>query len=183
MKVWTVWITGLPGSGKSTIAQSLHQRLERNGIPSQILAMDMLRQAMTPEPTYSEEERRSVYATIVFIAGLLNQNGINVIIDATGNLREYRQRARQEIKNLIIAYAKCPIETSMERESERLDSQGAPRQIYRRGLEGRSSTVPGINVPYEEPLDAEVIVETDKMTLAESAQKIADTIIARFEEE
>ncbi|MDQ1278896.1 MAG: adenylylsulfate kinase [Thermoproteota archaeon] len=138
---------------------------------------------MTPQPTYSEEERRSVYATIVFIAALLNQNGINVIIDATGNLKEYRQKAREEIKNLIIAYAKCPIETSMERESERLDSQGAPRGIYRKGIEGKSATVPGINVPYEEPLDAEVIVETDKIAPAESAQKIRDTIIARFEEQ
>jgi adenylylsulfate kinase len=182
MKVWTVWITGLPGSGKSTVTKSLRQRLERNGVPSQILGVDMLRQAMTPQPTYSEEERRSVYATLVFIAKLLNQNGINVIIDATANLREYRDRGRQELRNLIIAYTKCPIETSMQRESERRDSQGAPRGIYQKGLEGKSTTVPGINVPYEEPTDADVIVETDKITPTEAAEKIANTITAHFGE-
>lgn len=172
----------MPGSGKSTIAQSLHSRLERNGSPSQILSTDMLRQAMTPQPTYSEEERKNVYATIIFIANLLNQNGINVIIDATGNLREYRQRGRQELKNFILAYAKCPLETSMKRESRRRNSFGAPKEIYRKGLEGRSSTVPGINVPYEEPLDADVVVETDKMTLIECAEKIAEAITTRFAE-
>lgn len=182
MEAWTVWITGLPGSGKSTVAQTLLSRLEGENIHAQILSTDMLRQVMTPQPTYSEEERWNVYATIVFITKLLNQNGVNVIIDATANLREYREMGRRELKNFILIYAKCPLEICVEREEGRRISFGAPREIYLKGFDGRSSTVPGINVPYEEPLDADVVVETDKMTAMECAEKIVEAIITRFAE-
>ena len=170
----------MPGSGKSTIAQALLSRLEEEEIHVQILTMDMLRGVMTPKPSYSEEERENVYATIVFVAKLLNQNGVNIIIDATGNLRRYRDRGRRELKNLLIAYAKCSLEVCMEREMGRKFTFGAPREVYKKGLEGRSSTVPGINVPYEEPLDAEVVVETDKLMPQECAEKIVEAIMIRF---
>jgi len=180
MKAWTVWITGLPGSGKSTIAQALLSRLKKMENHVQILSTDMLRRVMTPKPSYSEEERENVYATVVFIAKLLNQNGVNVIIDATGNLRRYRDKCRQELENFILVYAKCPLEVCMEREMRRKSTFGAPREIYKKGLEGRSSTVPGINVPYEEPLDADIVVETNKLTPPECAEKIVEAIMIRF---
>ena len=182
MKAWTVWITGLPGSGKSTVAQTLLSRLEGENIHAQILSTDMLRQVMTPKPSYSEGERQNVYATVVFIAKLLNQNNVNVIIDATGNLRKYRDLGRRELVNSILVYAKCPLEICLKREAARKVSFGAPSEIYLKGLDGRSSTVPGINVAYEEPLDADVVVETDKMTPTRCAEKIVEAIITRFTE-
>ncbi|MEM3593706.1 MAG: adenylyl-sulfate kinase, partial [Candidatus Jordarchaeaceae archaeon] len=101
---WTVWICGRPGSGKSTIARALESLLKEKGIRAQILSTDTLRKVVTPEPTYSEKERKIVYATLVFIAKILNQNGVNVILDATANLKAYRDIGRREIENLIIAY-------------------------------------------------------------------------------
>ena len=92
-----------------------------------------------------------------FIAKLLNENGVNTIIDATGNKRKYRDLARATLTNFALAYTKCPLEICIERENIRKMIFGAPSEIYRKGYNGRSTTVPGLNVPFEEPLDAETV--------------------------
>jgi adenylylsulfate kinase len=177
MTAWTLWITGLPGSGKSTIAYALQSTLKIKGIHTQILSTDDLRKVMTPKPTYSGEEREKIYATIVFIAKLLNQNGINTIIDATGNLRLYRALARNTLKPFAIAYAKCSLNVCIRREEERGETFGAPTEIYKKGKDGRSITVPGLNVPYEEPRNADIVVDTEKLIIAECVEKIYNFII------
>jgi adenylylsulfate kinase len=98
---WCVWITGLPGSGKSTIAHLLSKELRSLGIHVCVLSSDALRKVMTPNPRYTEEERDVVYGTLVYIAKLLTDNGVNVIIDATGNRRKYRDNARREISQFM----------------------------------------------------------------------------------
>lgn len=178
---WCVWVTGLPGSGKSTIAHALLEKLRDGGTHAQIVSSDMLRKVVTPNPTYSEEERDIVYGTVVLLAKLLTDNGVNVIIDATGNRRKYRERARQEIARFIEAYVRCPLEICIERESRRKGfAYQAPEDIYKRGFIGESKTVPGLGVPYEEPLKPEVTVESDKMTAKECADRIFEAIIDRF---
>jgi adenylylsulfate kinase len=173
---WCVWVTGLPGSGKSTVASLLQRKLKAKKIPAQLISIDMLRHAVTPKPTYSEEERDIVYAALVFTAKLLTENGINVIIDATGNRRRYRDQAREQIKKYVEVYLRCPIDLCIQRETQRKNTYQAPKQIYKKGLAGTSRTVPGINVPYEEPTHPELIIETNKQTPERSAQKIFDTI-------
>lgn len=182
MKAWTLWITGLPGSGKSTLARALHARLEAEGIHTQILSTDDLRKVMTPKPMYSEEERENVYATLVFVAKLLNQNGVNTIIDATGNLRRYRELAREDLESFAIAYVKCPLEVCVKRERGRRRCFSAPKEIYEKGSDGRSATVPGLNVPYEEPLDAEIVVETDKETIGECVGGLFRFVLSSLEQ-
>ncbi|MHA1608193.1 MAG: adenylyl-sulfate kinase [Candidatus Freyarchaeota archaeon] len=177
---WSVWILGLPGSGKSTIARALQSMLRERGINVQVLSTDILRKVVTPNPTYSEEEREIVYGVLVFIAKLLNDNGVNVIIDATANREAYRERGRKEIKNLLFAYVKCPLEVCMEREATRKETYGAPREIYKKGLTGESQTVPGIGVPFEEPKNPDVVVESDKLPPEECAQRILEVILERF---
>ena len=177
MTAWTLWITGLPGSGKSTLANVLAHRLKTKEIHIQILSVDVLRRVMTPKPSYSEEERENVYATIVYVASLLNQNGVNTIIDGTGNLRKYRELACKTLRNFAIAYAKCSLEISMKRESGRRNFYGAPADIYRKGQTSKSKTVPGLNVPYEEPLDAEVVVFTDRQTIEETVEILFNFVL------
>jgi len=177
---WTVWIFGLPGSGKSTIARELQRLLAENGIKSQILSTDLLRKVVTPNPTYSEEEREIVYGVLVFIARLLNDNEVNVIIDATANRRAYREKGRKEIENIMFAYVKCPLEVCMTREATREETYGAPRKIYEKGLSGESRTVPGLGVPFEEPENPDVIVESDKFPPKECAIKIFNTMLSKF---
>ncbi len=177
---WCVWVTGLPGSGKSVVSEALHNLLERKGIHAQILASDALRKVLTPKPTYSLEERDIVYATLVYIAKLLTKNGVNVIIDATGNLRRYRENARKQITRFMEAYLECPLEVCFQRESKRGKTYEAPKQIYAKALEGKAPTVPGVGQPYEPPLNPEITLDTTKFTPKECAEKIFEIILKCF---
>jgi len=176
MNGWCVWVTGLPGSGKSVVSQALQKLLKQKGIHAQLLPSDVLRKILTPKPTYSLEERNTVYATLVYIAKLLTQNNINVIIDATGNLRRYRQNARKQIPRFIEAYLKCPLNVCIKRETRRQKTHQAPKQIYKKAQKGKAPTVPGIGQPYEPPLNPEITINTTKNTPKQAAQKILQTI-------
>jgi len=177
---WCVWITGLPGSGKSVVSKALLKLLTEKGIHTQLLASDALRKVLTPKPTYSLEERDMVYATLAYIAKLLTQNGVNVVIDATGNLRRYRENARKQISRFMEAYLECPLEVCMKREARRGKTYQAPKQIYAGALEGKAPTVPGIGQPYEPPLKPEITIDTTKYTPEQCAQKILETVMQRF---
>ena len=177
---WCVWVTGLPGSGKSVVANSLREKLQRHNIKAQILSSDTLRKAVTPEPTYTEEERDIFYNALVLVAQHLTENGINVIIDATGNRRRYRQSARTKIRQFIEAYLNCPLKVCMERETKRGKTFQAPKDIYKRAIKGEAPTVPGIGAPYEAPLHPEVIVDSEKLSPEECAQDIYRKIAKTF---
>ncbi len=174
---WCVWITGLPGSGKSVVSRALIELLKEKKIKVQLLSSDELRKTLTPKPTYSLEERDVVYTTMTYIAKLLTENGVNVLIDATGNLRKYRDTARIQIPCFIEAYLECPVEVCMQREAERKETFHAPTQIYSKALKNRkSSTVPGVGQPYETPLKPEVSVNNFKLSPEETAKKILEAI-------
>lgn len=163
-----LWITGLPGSGKSSIAELLKMR--HQGFV--ILNMDELRKTVTPEPSYSDQEREAVYRCLVFVAKKMTELGHDVIIDATGNKRRWRELARQLIPQYAEVYLKCSLEECMKRERQRLETHGAPQGIYEKGEKG--SPVPGMTVPYEEPLNPEIVVDTDETS--------ADEIVRQIEE-
>lgn len=169
---WCVWVTGLPGSGKSVVSEALLKLLNQRGISAQLLSSDALRRILTPKPSYSLEERNIVYATLVYIAKLLTQNGANIVIDATGNLRRYRENARKEIQKFIEAYLECPLKVCMEREARRGKTYHAPKQIYTSALKGKASTVPGIGQPYEPPLKPEIAINTTENTPEQAARQI-----------
>ena len=177
---WCVWVTGLPGSGKSSVARALINKLKKRGIHAQIVSSDMLREVVTPAPTYSEEERDMVYGAIVFVAELLTRNGVNVVIDATANRRKYRDDARRQIPRFMEAYLKCPLEVCVQRETKRKETFHAPEGIYRKAFTGRSATVPGVGVPYEEPLNPEVVVDADKLDAEECAERILEALTKVF---
>jgi len=177
---WCVWITGLPGSGKSVVSQALLKLLDQKNVQAQLLSSDALRKVLTPRPTYSVEERGVVYATLVYLAKLLTQNGITVVLDATGNLRSYREAAREELAKFMEVYLECPLDVCIQREARRKKTYQAPKQIYTRAKEGKAPTVPGIGQPYEPPLNPELTIDTSKYTPGESAHRILELLIERF---
>jgi len=174
---WCVWITGLPGSGKSVVSEALLVLLDKKGVEAQLLSSDGLRKVLTPKPTYSTEERDRVYATLVYFAEILTRNGVNVVIDATGNLKRYREQARKQIPKFSEAYLECPLEVCMEREARRGKTHQAPKQIYSEALKGKAPTVPGVGQPYEPPLAPEVTINTMHDSPEQAAQKILDSLL------
>jgi len=160
-----IWITGLPGSGKTTIAEKVAETLG-----AKHLQLDQVRKVITPDPDYSDKERGIVYASLAYMAHLLVDLRIPVVIDATANRREYRDLARKLIPRFVEVYVECPIEVCMERERER-DAGYAPARIYAGA--GKGGTVPGVDVEYEAPLHPEVVVQSDLM----DADACADQIV------
>lgn len=176
-----LWLTGLPGSGKTTIRVEVERLLMREGVEPVVLAMDHLRKFLTPEPKYTEEEREIVYRALVLMARLLVENGPNsVIIDATGNQRRFRKLAREGIKEFAEVYIKCTMEVCKARESSR-DSSLVEKDLYRKARKGvLESGVPGVTAPYEEPEDPEVVVQSDNLSPLEAAQEIIHYVRSRW---
>ncbi len=167
---WVVWITGLPGSGKSTVALALKEKVPE----AEILGMDELRKIVTPEPEYSDSEREYVYRALVYTAKTLNKLGHNVIIDATGNRRSWRQLARAQIPFFLEVYLECPLEICKERENTRIDRHAAPEGIYEKGEKGWP--VPGVNIAYEAPEKPELIIDTGIVSLEDAVNMIVEMI-------
>lgn len=170
----------MPGSGKSTVAELLVEKLRSLNVHAQTVSVDMIRQYATPHPNYTEEERGTVYGALVFTAKMLTENGVNVIIDATGNRRRYRGQARRAIPQFIEAYLECPLKVCKQREAERRNTHLAPAGIYEKADGDRKSTVPGVGVPYEEPLHPEVRIDSSELSAEEAAKKIVMAIQKRF---
>ena len=168
---YAIWITGLPGCGKTTIAEKVHEslyNLQEHGVKH--LQLDKIRKIITPHPNYTEEERTIVYASLAYMAYLLVDSGVSVIIDATANQRRYRDLARSLIPRFIEVYVECPLDVCVKRERIR-HAEYAPTGIY--ASAGGGGTVPGVDVEYEAPLHPEIRVQSDLM----DATACADAIV------
>jgi adenylylsulfate kinase len=161
-----IWLTGLPASGKSTIAAALKPKLEEIG-PLEVFESDAVRRILTPHPTYSDAERDLFYRSLAFMGAKLVSHGVTVIFDATANRRTYRDFARSLIPKFIEVWVECPLELAMQR-----DYKGT----YQRGQRGESSTVPGLQDPYEAPLHPEVRIDTTKVKASEAAEMIVNVV-------
>jgi adenylylsulfate kinase len=162
-KSFAVWLTGMPSSGKSTIARALLAALQARGLKPALLESDVLRTQLTPKPTYDDAERALFYASLVHLGEFLSSAGIPVVIDATANRRDYRERARERIERFAEVFVDSPIEVCRAR-----DVKG----LYRAAMEGKSSTLPGAQAAYEPPEKPELVVRGDAGTPEGSAALI-----------
>lgn len=167
---FAVWLTGLPASGKSTIASALAAELSAAGLATEILESDALRRVLTPRPTYSLEERDLFYRAIAYFASRLIAHGVPVIIDATGHRRAYRDLARSLIPHFLEVAVVCPLAVCQER-----DRKGT----YRGGQVGAHTTVPGLQVAYEAPVRPELTVDTTRQEAGAAAGLIVESLRAR----
>ena len=177
---FAVWFTGLPGSGKTALASRTATILKQNGINVKILQLDEIRRVLTPNPKYTDEELDIVYASLAYMAKLLTESGVNVFIDASANKRKYREAARSIIPKFIEVYIRCPLEVCMAREAGR-KAAFSPKDIYKKSA-NVGANVPGVNVPYEEPRDPAIIIDSNKMNADEGAKKVSQVIISIFGE-
>lgn len=165
-----VWLTGLPASGKSTIVLALRPQLEALGMIVEVLESDEVRRLLTPQATYSEAERDLFYRALVFAGQRLVAHGVTVVFDATASRQAYRDWARAMIPRFIEVAVECPIAVCMER-----DRKGT----YQKGLHGESTTVPGLQAPYESPTNPELRIDSTKLSPQEAAKKICDRVRAK----
>ncbi|MDP2657164.1 MAG: adenylyl-sulfate kinase [Candidatus Deferrimicrobium sp.] len=164
---FAVWLTGLPASGKSTVARALAAELAGKGIRAAVLESDAVRREITPNAGYGETERDAFYATVAYLARVLVLHGVPVIVDATANRRTYRDRARAAIPRFLEVHVRCPLAVCQARD---------PKGIYRRGTEGTALNVPGVSAPYEPPLLPEVVVDGERDDPAVAARHIVSAL-------
>lgn len=160
---WAVWLTGLPASGKTALAHALRRKLGILGVHAVILDSDEVRRVLTPDPTYTDEERDRFYSGLVDLADLLTHYGVNVIIAATGSRRLHRQAARRQLSPFAEVWVRCPVEVCRARD---------PKGLYARAHGGEIDNLPGVGTPYETPEHPEVVVDTHRHTPEESAEKV-----------
>jgi len=165
---FAVWITGLPASGKSTVAAKLVSQLLDRGVDVALLESDELRKIFTPHPRYDPDERDMFYRQMVYVGVLLTQHGVPVIFDATANRRLYRCWARQQIPKFVEAYVECPLATCIARD---------PKGIYRRAREGKAETVPGLQAAYEAPEKPEIVLHGDRDAPEDEARRVVTKLI------
>lgn len=144
-----VWITGLPSSGKSTLAERLRVRLHDRNTPCILLDGDAVRSALVPAPGYGPGERDAFYCTLGNLAGSIAAQDVIVIVAATAPRRAHREHARRVAPRFVEVYLDVPLE-----ECERRDSKG----LYARARAGAAPHLPGgPGVPYEPPAAPEVV--------------------------
>jgi len=166
---FTVWFTGLPSSGKTTVAKLLEKELRARGLKVERLDGDIVRQSLSKDLGFTKEDRDKNIERVTFVAKLLTRNGVAVLTSFISPYREKRDQAREEIGRFVEVYAKCPVEVCMRRD---------PKGLFEKALAGEIENFTGISDPYEEPLNPEVVIETDRERLEESAAKV----IAKLEE-
>ncbi len=160
---FTIWFTGLSGSGKSTIAQLLETELRERGLPIEVLDGDLVRRHLSQGLGFTKADRDLNIQRIAFVSKLLTRNRVVTLVSAISPYREAREMARKEIGSFVEVYVKCPIDICIKR-----DIKG----LYRKAMEGNIPFFTGISDPYEEPLEPEIILYTDRETPDESVARV-----------
>lgn len=162
-----IWLTGMSGAGKSTIARALYECLSNAGRRVEILDGDEIRTELSKGLTFTREDRETNVSRIAFVAALLVKHGVTVITAAISPYAEGRARARDRIGNFLEVYVRCTID-----ELARRDVKG----LYARALRGEIENFTGISDPYEAPVDPDVVVDSSTETVTQSVEKILAAI-------
>jgi adenylyl-sulfate kinase len=161
---FTLWFTGLSGSGKTTITELVVDELQARGSAIEVLDGDVVRQHLSKGLGFSKEDRDTNIRRVAFVADLLSRNGVPVITAAISPYKEIRDEARAQMDGRFIeAYVKASVE-----ECERRDVKG----LYAKARSGEIKEFTGVSDPYEPPENPEVVLETEDETPEESARRI-----------
>jgi len=160
---FVLWFTGLPSSGKSTLADAVAQNLKEKGKAVEILDGDIFRRTISKDLGFTPEDIKTNNERVSSVAQLLAKHGVAVLVSFVSPFREDREKARKEIGNFVEVYVKCPIEACMARD---------PKGNYRAALAGTIPNFIGLDITYEEPENPEIVVETNKEDVKTSSEKV-----------
>ncbi|HZA58260.1 MAG TPA: adenylyl-sulfate kinase [Solirubrobacterales bacterium] len=163
-KGFTLWFTGLSGAGKTTISKLVGEELRTRGSKLEILDGDVIRENLSKGLGFSKEDRDTNIRRIAFVADLLSRNGVPVITAAISPYREIRDESRELMGDRFIeVFVKASVEACAER-----DVKG----LYKKAFAGEIKEFTGVSDPYEEPLNAEITLDTENESPEESAGKL-----------
>ncbi|MEA2019879.1 MAG: adenylyl-sulfate kinase [Campylobacterota bacterium] len=163
---FNLWFTGLPLSGKTTIADAVFKELEKLDIPIERLDSKDIRDVV-PNIGFSRDDRNRHMHRIGHLIKTLQNNSISTVASFVSPYRESRKAIREMVKNNIIVYVKADVETCKQR-----DYKGS----YEKALKGEYQNFTGVNDVYEEPQYAEIVIDTDKMEVEEATKTIIEYI-------
>lgn len=160
---FVIWMTGLSGSGKTTIALILEEELRSRGVKVERLDGDVVRESLTRDLGFSKEDREKNIERVTFVAKLLSRNGVACICSFISPYQSVRDNVRRQTTNFLEVFVDAPLETVMER-----DVKG----LYKKAIAGEIPNFTGISDPFEAPEKPDIHIRTDLQTPLESAGKI-----------
>jgi adenylyl-sulfate kinase len=167
MKGFTLWFTGLPSSGKSTLARRVEEILLERGMNVEVLDGDEVRENLSKGLGFSKQDRDTNIRRIGFVAKLLSRNGVVAITAAISPYKDVRDEMRRAIGRFVEVYVACPIDVLKER-----DVKG----LYKKALAGEIKHFTGVDDPYEAPVKPEIHIDSDRESVDESVAKIIRTL-------
>jgi adenylylsulfate kinase len=156
---YVLWLTGLSGAGKSTVARELLAQLASRGQPVELLDGDEVRTNLCQDLGFSREDRDTNIARIGYVAGKLAKHGVGVLVAAISPYREARDGVRASVPNFVEVHVSAPLEVCAQR-----DVKG----LYARALSGEIPHFTGVSDPYEPPEAPELVLHTDSERIDES---------------
>ncbi len=167
---FVVWIEGLPGSGKSTLARGLSERLRAQGRATEVLDGQAVRETFFPELGYSRKDRETQARRVSQLARILAGHDIAVIVAMITPYETSRQAARAAFGGRFAeVWLNCPIEVCETRD---------PRGLYKGSHEGRLTQVTGLDDPFEEPLDPDLVLETGRQPVGACLDRLVGHLTA-----
>jgi adenylyl-sulfate kinase len=166
---FVLWMTGLSGAGKTTIALILEEVLRDRGLKVERLDGDVVRESLTRDLGFTAEDRAKNIERVTFVAKLLSRNGVGCICSFISPYQQVRDHVRQNTTNFLEVFIDAPLETVIER-----DVKG----LYQKAIAGEIPNFTGISDPFEAPSNPDIHVRTDQQTPEESAQVIVDRLIS-----
>lgn len=163
MHAVAIWLTGIPASGKTTISNLLKDYFQKKGIPAIILDGDEMRKTISKDLGFSPEDRKEHNRRVIEIAKLLLKNNIIAIIPLISPYSKTRELARKEIPNFVEVYVKASLDTCKKRD---------PKGLYQKALDGKMQNLTGLQSPYEEPTNPELVLDTERYSSTECLDKI-----------